>query len=153
VTAEPPSGAGESRTGFWDQMKASLPRNVLVLGIVSFLTDASSEMMMWTVPFYIALLGGGAVWVGIVEGLRESLSSLLKLGSGWFSDRVGRRKPLVALGYGISTVVKPLLALAAAPWHVLGLLGIERVGKGVRAAPRPASSTRRTAARPSRSTA
>jgi len=138
VTAEPPSGAGESRTGFWDQMKASLPRNVLVLGIVSFLTDASSEMMMWTVPFYIALLGGGAVWVGIVEGLRESLSSLLKLGSGWFSDRIGRRKPLVALGYGISTVAKPLLALAAAPWHVLGLLGIERVGKGVRAAPRDA---------------
>jgi len=119
-------------------MKASLPRNVLVLGIVSFLTDASSEMIMWTVPFYIALLGGGAVWVGIVEGLRESLSSLLKLASGWFSDRVGRRKALVAVGYGISTVAKPILALAAAPWHVLGLLGIERVGKGVRTAPRDA---------------
>ena len=125
-------------TGFWGQMKASLPRNVLVLGIVSFLTDASSEMIMWTVPFYIALLGGGAVWVGVVEGLRESLSSLLKLASGWFSDRIGRRKPLVALGYGISTVAKPLLALAAGPWHVLGLLGIERVGKGVRTAPRDA---------------
>ena len=127
-----------SDTAFWRQMKASLPRNVVVLGIVSFLTDASSEMIMWTVPFYIALLGGGAVWVGIVEGLRESLSSLLKLASGWFSDRVGRRKALVALGYGISTVAKPILALAAAPWHVLGLLGIERVGKGVRTAPRDA---------------
>lgn len=127
-----------SDTAFWRQMKASLPRNVVVLGIVSFLTDASSEMIMWTVPFYIALLGGGAVWVGIVEGLRESLSSLLKLASGWFSDRVGRRKVLVALGYGISTVAKPILALAAAPWHVLGLLGIERVGKGVRTAPRDA---------------
>ena len=138
MTAESPSGMGESDTGFWSQMKASLPRNVLALGIVSFLTDASSEMIMWTVPFYIALLGGGAVWVGVVEGLRESLSSLLKLASGWFSDRIGRRKPLVALGYGISTVVKPLLALAAAPWHVLGLLGIERVGKGVRTAPRDA---------------
>jgi len=127
-----------ARPGFWRQMKASLPRNVIVLGIVSFLTDASSEMIMWTVPFYIALLGGGAVWVGIVEGLRESLSSLLKLASGWFSDRVGRRKTLVAVGYGISTVAKPILALAAAPWHVLGLLGIERVGKGVRTAPRDA---------------
>ena len=127
-----------SDTAFWRQMKASLPRNVIVLGIVSFLTDASSEMIMWTVPFYIALLGGGAVWVGIVEGLRESLSSLLKLASGWFSDRVGRRKALVAVGYGISTVAKPILALAAAPWHVLGLLGIERVGKGVRTAPRDA---------------
>jgi len=127
-----------SDTAFWRQMKASLPRNVVVLGIVSFLTDASSEMIMWTVPFYIALLGGGAVWVGIVEGLRESLSSLLKLASGWFSDRVGRRKTLVAVGYGVSTVAKPILALAAAPWHVLGLLGIERVGKGVRTAPRDA---------------
>ncbi|MFO8012745.1 MAG: MFS transporter [Phycisphaerae bacterium] len=126
------------RPGFWAQVKASLPRNVLVLGIVSFLTDSSSEMMMWTVPFFIALLGGGAVWVGLVEGLRESLSSLLKLGSGWVSDKVGRRKPLVALGYGISTVVKPVLALAAVPWHVLGLLGLERVGKGVRTAPRDA---------------
>ena len=128
----------ETETGFWRQMKASLPRNVLVLGVVSFLTDSSSEMILWTVPFYIALLGGGAVWVGIVEGLRESLSSLLKLASGWFCDRVGRRKALVVLGYGISTVVKPLLSLAAAPWHVLGLLGIERMGKGVRAAPRDA---------------
>jgi MFS family permease len=120
------------------QLKASLPRNVLVLGIVSFLTDASSDMIMWTVPFFIALLGGGPVWIGIVEGLRESLSSLLKLVSGWLSDRIGRRKGLVALGYGISTAVKPVLALAAAPWHILGLLGIERVGKGVRTAPRDA---------------
>jgi len=124
------------RPGFWGQIRASLPRNVLVLGIVSFLTDSSSEMMMWTIPFFIALLGGGAVWIGVVEGLRESLSGLLKLASGWFSDKIGRCKPLVALGYGISTVVKPVLALAAAPWHVLGLLGLERVGKGVRAAPR-----------------
>jgi len=124
--------------GFWGQIKASLPRNVFVLGVVSFLTDASSEMMMWTVPFYIALLGGGAVWIGLVEGLRESLSSLLKLASGWFSDKIGRRKPLVAIGYAISTLVKPVLALAAAPWHVAGLLGFERVGKGVRTAPRDA---------------
>ena len=135
--ADSEMGAGPD-TDFWPQMKASLPRNVVVLGIVSFLTDASSEMILWTVPFYIALLGGGAVWVGIVEGLRESLSSLLKPASGWFSDRVGRRKALVAVGYGISTVAKPILALAAAPWHVLGLLGIERVGKGVRTAPRDA---------------
>ncbi|MEA3366908.1 MAG: MFS transporter [Planctomycetota bacterium] len=127
-----------TRPGFWGQVRASLPRSVLVLGIVSFLTDASSEMMMWTVPFYIALLGGGAVWVGLVEGLRESLASLLKLVSGWVSDKVGRRKPLVAIGYGISTVAKPILALAGAPWHVLGLLGLERVGKGVRTAPRDA---------------
>ena len=119
-------------------VKSSLPRNVLALGLVSFLTDTSSEMIMWTVPFFIALLGGGPVWIGIVEGVRESLASLLKLGSGWFSDKVGKRKALVVTGYGISALVKPVLALAAAPWQVLGLLGIERVGKGIRTAPRDA---------------
>ncbi|MCF7854079.1 MAG: MFS transporter [Candidatus Pacebacteria bacterium] len=119
-------------------VRESLPRNVVVLGVVSFLTDASSEMVMWTFPFFIALLGGGAVWVGVVEGLRESLASLLKLASGWFSDQVGKRKGLVVLGYGISTFVKPMLALAAVPWHVLALLGVERIGKGVRTAPRDA---------------
>ncbi len=124
--------------GFWGRLRGGLPRNVLALGVVSFLTDTSSEMVLWTVPFLVALLGGGAVWIGVVEGLRETLASLLKLASGWLSDRVGRRKPLVALGYGISAVAKPLLALAAAPWHVLALLGVERVGKGVRTAPRDA---------------
>jgi MFS family permease len=118
------------------RLRGLLPRNVWVLGMVSFLTDTSSEMMMWTLPFFIGLLGGGPVWVGVIEGVRESLASLVKLAGGWFSDRVGRHKTLVALGYGISTVVKPLLALAAAPWHALGLLGLERLGKGVRTAPR-----------------
>ena len=125
-----------TRSGFAAAVKRVLPRNVLALGLVSLLTDASSEMMMWTVPFFIALLGGGAVWVGLVEGVRESLASLLKLVSGWASDRVGHRKRLVVLGYAISTAAKPLLALCAAPWQVLGLLGVERIGKGVRTAPR-----------------
>lgn len=130
--------AEPDRPGFLAQLKASLPRNVRVLGVVSFLTDASSEMILWSVPFFIALLGGGAVWIGAVEGLRESLSSLLKLVSGWFSDKIGRRKGLIAAGYGISTLAKPLLALAGAPWHVAAVLGFERVGKGVRTAPRDA---------------
>ena len=69
---------------------------------------------------------------------RRRHKKVLKLASGWASDKIGRRKPLVAVGYGISTVVKPVLALAAAPWHVLALLGVERVGKGVRTAPRDA---------------
>jgi MFS family permease len=120
----------------WTQMKASLPRNVLVLGIVSFLTDASTEMVIWTVPFFISLLGGTIVWVGLVEGLRESIASLVTVVSGWLSDHIRNRKVLVVLGYGLSTLVKPVLALSAAPWHVLGLLGLERVGKGIRGAPR-----------------
>ena len=124
--------------GFWRQMRASLPRNVLALGAVSFLTDSSSEMMMWTLPFYIALLGGGLVWVGLVEGLRETTASLVTVGSGWLSDRIRKRKVLVAAGYGLSMIVKPILALAEAPWHVLVLTSAERVGKGVRGAPRDA---------------
>ena len=125
-------------TGIRAALKGSLPRNVLVLGLVSLLTDASSEMIIWTIPFFIALLGGGAVWIGVVEGLRESLASLLKLASGWFSDKVGRRKILVVSGYAFSTLTKPILALAAAPWHVLAVMGAERIGKGVRTAPRDA---------------
>ena len=123
---------------FWKQMKAALPRNVVALGVVSFLTDASTEMVIWTVPFFIALLGGTFVWVGLVEGLRESTASLVTVVSGWVSDRIRNRKLLVGLGYGLSTLVKPVLALAAAPWHVLGLLAVERVGKGIRGAPRDA---------------
>ena len=127
-----------ANNGFWQQVKASLPRNVFVLGVVSFLSDSSSEMMMWTLPFYIALLGGGLVWVGLVEGLRETTASLVTVGSGWLSDRIRNRKVLVGLGYGLSTLVKPVLALAAAPWHVLLLTSAERVGKGIRGAPRDA---------------
>jgi len=132
----PPSPA--PRSSPWQQMRASLPRNVVALGLVSFLTDSSTEMIVWTVPFFIALLGGGFVWVGLVEGLRESTASLVTVASGWVSDRIGNRKVLVAVGYGLSTVVKPVLALAAAPWQVLGLLAAERVGKGIRGAPRDA---------------
>jgi MFS family permease len=128
----------KSNKSLWQQMKAALPRNVLALGIVSFLTDSSTEMMMWTVPFFIALLGGTFVWVGLVEGLRESTASLVTVASGWISDRIGNRKVLVGIGYGLSALAKPVLALVAAPWQVMGVLAVERVGKGIRGAPRDA---------------
>jgi MFS family permease len=131
----PPPSAGARLVR---EFKAALPRNVIALGLVSFLTDASSDMMMWTTPFFIALLGGGFVWVGIVEGLRDGVTSFVTIAAGFLSDRTGRRKVLVGLGYGLSTAVKPVLALAAAPWHVAALLGLERVGKGIRGAPRDA---------------
>jgi len=132
--ASPASGGG----GFWRGMRAALPRNVLVLGLVSFLSDASSDMIIWTMPFYIALLGGGFVWVGIVEGVRDGVASLATIASGFLSDRSRKRKAFVGLGYALSTLVKPLLALAAVPWHVAALNGLERVGKGIRGAPRDA---------------
>ena len=138
MSTTPSDQVPNGRPGLMAQFKASLPRNVIVLGIVSFLTDASTDMIYWTVPFFIALLGGGFVWVGIIEGLRDGITSFVTIGSGFLSDRIGKRKALVGLGYGLSTLVKPVLALAALPWQVAGLLGLERVGKGVRGAPRDA---------------
>jgi len=92
-----------------------------------------------TVANNLASLGAGRVAVlGAIEGAAESASSLLKLASGWISDRFGRQKPLVAAGYAIAAVARPLVALAAAPWHVLAIRLADRAGKGLRAAPRDA---------------
>lgn len=117
-----------------------MPRgNVLWLSVVSFLNDAASEMIYPLLPLFLtATLGAGAAFVGLVEGVAESASSLLKLASGWMADRSGRRKPLVAWGYGIAGVARPLIAAAAAPWQVLAVRFADRVGKGLRSAPRDA---------------
>jgi MFS family permease len=111
--------------------------NVLWLGLVSLLTDLSSEMIYPLLPFFLtSLLGAGPAFLGIVEGIAEATASLLKLASGWFSDRIGRRKPLVLIGYGIASIARPLIAIATAPWHVLTIRFADRVGKGIRSAPR-----------------
>jgi len=116
-----------------------LPHNVRALGLVSFLTDLSTEMIYPLLPLFLSsVLGASVAFIGLVEGIAESTASLLKLVSGWLADRSGRRKSLVFVGYGISTVVKPLFAVAAAPWHVLALRFGERFGKGIRTAPRDA---------------
>ena len=88
--------------------------------------------------FLTHTLGAGPAFLGLIEGVAESTASLLKLVSGWFSDRVGRRKPLVLAGYGIAGLTRPLVALASAPWHVLSIRFADRVGKGIRTAPRDA---------------
>ena len=111
--------------------------NVLWLGLVSLLTDLSSEMIYPLLPFFlIQTLGAGAAFLGLVEGVAEATASLLKLASGWIADRTGRRKPLVLVGYGLASVARPLIALATAPWHVLSIRFADRVGKGIRSAPR-----------------
>ncbi|HEX6062784.1 MAG TPA: MFS transporter [Longimicrobiales bacterium] len=111
--------------------------NVLWLGIVSLLTDLSSEMIYPLLPFFLVqTLGAGPAFLGIVEGIAEATASLLKLASGWFSDLVGRRKPLVLIGYGIASVARPLIAIATLPWHVLTIRFADRIGKGIRSAPR-----------------
>ena len=116
-----------------------LPRNVWVLTTTSFLTDVSSEMLLHLLPLFLAnVLGVRTSIVGLIEGVAESTASLLKLISGWLSDRLGRRKGLTVLGYGLSTLAKPWLYFASSWWWVLGVRFADRVGKGIRTSPRDA---------------
>ena len=113
--------------------------NVLWLSVVSFLNDVASEMIYPLLPYFLTqTLRASAAFLGVVEGIAETTASLLKLFSGWFSDRIGRRKPLVFWGYGIAGVARPMIALATAPWQVLAIRFSDRVGKGIRTAPRDA---------------
>ena len=114
-------------------------RNVTVAGFVSFFMDISSEMIYPLVPLFLAnTLGVSKSVIGMIEGVAESTASLLKVFSGWFSDRLGNRKWLMAVGYGISTLSRPIVALATGWQHVMGSRFIDRFGKGVRTAPRDA---------------
>lgn len=126
-------------------LRSVLRGNVLWLGIVSLFTDLSSEMIYPLLPFFLTqTLGAGPAFLGIVEGVAETTASIVKLASGWLSDRVGRRKPLVLVGYGLASIARPLIALATAPWQVLAVRFSDRVGKGIRTAPRDALLTEST---------
>lgn len=120
-------------------MAAPLPRTVKTLGAVSLLTDVSSEMIYPLLPaFLTGPLKAGPAFLGLVEGVAEAVASALKIVSGRLSDRLPRRKPLVVAGYALSSFVRPLMAVATAPWHVLVVRVADRVGKGTRGAPRDA---------------
>lgn len=113
--------------------------NVMALAAVSFLTDASSEIIAPLLPlFLVGTLGATVSMVGVIEGSAEAVASLLKLASGWWSDRVSRRKPLIVAGYAIASLVRPLVAIAQSATHVLAIRLVDRVGKGIRGAPRDA---------------
>jgi MFS family permease len=116
-----------------------ITRNVVALGVVSFFTDVSSEMIVPVLPLFItATLGASVASLGMIEGVAESTASLLRILSGWLSDRIGRRKPFLVFGYGLSTVAKATLTIAAAWPAVLFLRFSDRVGKGLRNPPRDA---------------
>lgn len=116
-----------------------ITRNVAILGFVSFLTDVSSEMILPLLPlFLVNVLGAEKSIVGLIEGVADSTASVLKVFSGWFSDRIKKRKPLVFFGYSLSTITKPFLAFATLWYHVLIVRFADRVGKGVRTTPRDA---------------
>ena len=114
-------------------------RNVFFAGVVSFFMDVSSEMIYPLVPLFLSnVLGVNKSVIGLIEGIAESTASLLKVFSGWLSDRIGNRKWLMFAGYGISTLSRPIVALATGWHHVMGSRFMDRLGKGVRTAPRDA---------------
>ncbi|WP_018131921.1 MFS transporter [Effusibacillus pohliae] len=112
---------------------------MLVVGWVSLFTDVSSEMIVPILPLFLTtVLHVQTATIGLIEGIAESTVSILKLFSGWLSDRIGRRKPLMIVGYGLSNLVKPLFALSTTWGQVLAIRFADRFGKGVRGAPRDA---------------
>ncbi|MBU1017511.1 MFS transporter [Patescibacteria group bacterium] len=112
-------------------------KNVFRLGLASFFTDMSSEMIFPVLPIFLStVLGANMAVIGLIEGVAESAAALLKLFSGWLSDKVGKKKPLIIAGYSLSAFTKPLLALATHWGHVLIIRFSDRVGKGLRTAPR-----------------
>jgi MFS family permease len=116
-----------------------LPVAIYAIGLTSLLNDAASEMIYPLLPVFLtATLGASAVTLGIIEGSADALSSVLKLASGYLSDRSGRRKPLVLAGYVIASVARPLVALARGAGFVFAVRVVDRFGKGLRASPRDA---------------
>ncbi|RKY98545.1 MAG: MFS transporter [Candidatus Hydrothermota bacterium] len=117
--------------------KKKLPGSVIGFGFVSFFTDMSSEMVYPLLPIFLSsVLGVGAEALGLIEGIAEATASVLKTFSGYISDRIRRRKPLVLLGYSLSAIAKPTIGLAGRWIHVLAARFADRVGKGIRTSPR-----------------
>jgi len=119
--------------------RLGLSRNVVVLGFVSLLNDGASEMIYPLLPVFLtSVLGAGPAALGMIEGIAESTASLLKLYSGYLSDKVKKRKGWIVVGYTMSNVIRPLIAFSTSWFHVLVLRFSDRVGKGLRTSPRDA---------------
>jgi MFS family permease len=126
----------DSNTG---SKRPALPINVKLLGLASLLNDVASEMIFPLMPgFLIGVLGGTRFHLGIVEGVADSVSSLLRLFSGTWSDRLGKRKWLVVFGYMLAALARPIGGMATVPWHLLATRTADRIGKGIRTSPRDA---------------
>ena len=121
-----PSSAPESSVG----------RKIQAFGITSFLNDTATEMAYWVLPAFLISLGAGPAQLGLIEGIAESVASIAKLFSGYLTDRISRRKPLVVAGYFAANAVKPLLAIVGSWWQILLIRFTDRLAKGMRGAPR-----------------
>ena len=117
-------------------VQPSAVRNLYSFGLTSFLNDTASEMAYWVLPAFLVSLGAGPAQLGLIEGIAESVASFAKLFSGYLTDRIERRKPLVVSGYFVANAVKPLLAIVTSWWHILLIRFADRLAKGVRGAPR-----------------
>src|SRR6202795_266869 len=108
------------------------PRNIYAFGVTSFLNDTASEMAYWVLPAFLASLGAGPAQLGIIEGIAESVASFAKLFSGYITDKLADRKPIVVGGYLVANAVKPLLALVSSWWQILVIRFSDRLAKGIR---------------------
>ncbi len=113
-----------------------LEKNVFFIGMTSFFTDVSAKMVYSIMPLFLMSLGASKTTISLIEGIAESTASLLKAVSGFWSDRIGKSKPFMIIGYGLTAIMTPLYAIVKFPIQVLYFRFIERVGKGVRTAPR-----------------
>lgn len=120
------------------QKDKKIPKIVIMLGVVSLFTDTASELIYPLIPVFISALGSGAIILGVIEGIAETTASMLKLVSGIISDRIGKRKLFVVAGYAISSVIRPLTGIVSAAWQIVIIRMFDRVGKGLRIAPRDA---------------
>ncbi|SMF14416.1 Predicted arabinose efflux permease, MFS family [Tistlia consotensis] len=136
---DPAGGAEERQSAQRAPGAGRIPRSVWALGLVSLLMDSSSEMIHSLLPvFLVSVLGASALSVGLVEGIAEATAAITKFFSGALSDRIGRRKPLVLFGYGLAALTKPAFALAPDLGWVIAARFTDRLGKGIRGAPRDA---------------
>jgi MFS family permease len=122
-----------------ESRRAAIPGTVWALGFVSLFMDVSSEIVHALLPLFLTTtLGASVIMVGLIDGVAEATASISKVFSGYVSDRIGRRKPFILLGYGLGAASKPLFAFASSAWLVLGARFADRIGKGLRGAPRDA---------------
>src|SRR5512136_2459029 len=111
-------------------------RNVFFTGLTSLLTDTSAKMIYSVMPMFLLSIGASKTSLALIEGIAESTASLIKALSGFWSDRIGKNKPFMLVGYGLSALIIPLYTFVVSPMQVLYLRFIERFGKGIRTAPR-----------------
>jgi len=113
-----------------------LDRNIFFTGLTSFFTDTSTKMVYSVMPLFLLSIGASKTTLSLIEGIAESTASLLKAFSGFWSDKIGRNKPFMILGYGLTALITPIYAFVRTPMQVLVFRFVERIGKGIRTAPR-----------------